>query len=81
MKTLLEMLIESGYPKKEIYHHYSDLYIFATPETDKIIDIWCKQHNFNRRLHCSKFRDAVTGKPMFDCAFCYYDMEEDNDDN
>lgn len=80
MKTLLELLIASGYPENEIYHHYSDLYIFATPATDKIINEWATINGFNRRLFVSTFRDQVTGRPMYDCAFCYYDMEAVNDD-
>lgn len=26
-KTLLERLLDAGYPKAEIYHHMSDLYV------------------------------------------------------
>lgn len=31
-KTLMETLIDAGYPREEMYHHYSDLYIFLTPK-------------------------------------------------
>ena len=27
-KTLMETLIDAGYPREEMYHHCSDLYIF-----------------------------------------------------
>ena len=28
-KTLMETLIDAGYPREEMYHHCSDLYIFG----------------------------------------------------
>lgn len=42
-KTLLERLLDAGYPKAEIYHHMSDLYVFVTPLTTKIISEWCDE--------------------------------------
>ena len=29
--SLIDLLLEEGYPKEEIFHHGSDLYIFVTP--------------------------------------------------
>ena len=43
MKTLKEMLIEAGYPKEEMDHHYSDLYVYVTPLTTKVIEEWCNK--------------------------------------
>ena len=42
-KTLMEMLIEAGYPKEEMYHpsYGSDLYVYVTPLTTKVIEEWC----------------------------------------
>lgn len=37
-KTLMEMLIEAGYQKEEIDHHDSDLYVYVTPLTTKVIE-------------------------------------------
>lgn len=74
--TLIEKLLKSGYPENEIFHHYSDLYIFATPETKKIINEWFKDQGLNKDLFVSIFRDQITGKPMFDCAFQYYNFKE-----
>ena len=36
-KTLMETLIDAGYPREEMYHHCSDLYIFWTPTTVQIV--------------------------------------------
>lgn len=76
--TLIEKLIGAGYPRKEMYHHCSDLYVFVTPETTKAINEWFKEQRMNKELFVSRFKDNVTGKPMYDIAFQYY--EEKNDD-
>ena len=32
-KSLMERLLDAGYPAEEMYHYESDLYIFATNKT------------------------------------------------
>ena len=32
-KTLMELLLEAGYPREEVFNHCSDLYVFVTPLT------------------------------------------------
>lgn len=76
MKTLMEMLLEAGYPKDEMFHHGSDLYVYVTPITAKVIDEWCKERKYNKNWHCPKFTDQVTGKLMYDCAFQYYEVTQ-----
>ena len=73
--TLIEKLLEKGYPKEEIYHHESDLYIFVTPMPQKVVSEWFKEQNLNKGLFVSVFKDQITGKPMYDCAFQYYSFE------
>ena len=72
-KTLKQMLLDAGYPKIEMFHHYSDLYVFVTPVTTRVIDEWCNEHGYTKNLHCPKFKDRITGKPMYDCAFQWYE--------
>lgn len=72
--TLIEKLIEAGYPRDEMYHHYSDLYIFITPLTIRVVDEWFKEQGYNKDLFVSRFTDNVTGKPMYDIAFQYYEI-------
>ena len=71
-KTLMEMLIDAGYPKEEMDHHESDLYVYVTPLTTRVIDEYCKANGFNKNWHCPTFKDQITGKMMYDCAFQYY---------
>ena len=40
-KSLMQMLIDAGYPIEEMYNHESDLYIYVTPLTTTIIKEWC----------------------------------------
>lgn len=77
-KTLLERLLDAGYPKTEIYHHMSDLYVFVTPLTTKIISEWCDENGYTMNLNCAKFVDQITGNMMYDCAFQYYEVEEND---
>ena len=69
--TLMEMLIKEGYPKEEFFHHYSDLYIFATPMTQRVVNRWCKENGYRRDLFVSTFHDQQTGRLMYDIAFQY----------
>ena len=71
--TLKEKLIEAGYPESEMAHWYSDLYIYVTPLTTKVIEEWCNEHGYSRNWHCPIFKDQITGKAMYDCAFCWYE--------
>ncbi len=72
-KTLMEMLIEAGYPKEEMDHYYSDLYVYVTPLTTNVIEEWCKAHGYRMAWHCRTFKDQITGKMMYDCAFQWYE--------
>ena len=38
MTELMKRLVDAGYPKEEFFHHYSDLYIFATPLTQRVVN-------------------------------------------
>jgi len=70
-KTLMETLIDAGYPREEMYHHCSDLYIFWTPTTVQIVDRWYKERGLNRALFVKQFKDQITGRLMLDCVFQY----------
>lgn len=75
--TLMERLLAAGYPRAEMHHHESDLYIFVTPLTRRVVEEWCKEKGFVRSWRCPMFGDQVPGRPMFDCAFQYDPYWED----
>lgn len=70
-ETLMEALTASGYPREKMFNHYSDLYVFATNKTQRVINLWFKEQGLNRLLFVSTFNDLVTGKVMYDIAFQY----------
>lgn len=70
-KSLMEMLLDAGYPQSEMHHHCSDLYIFATPLTSKVVREWCKANDYRKDVFVDVFIDEITGKPMYDIAFQY----------
>ncbi len=69
--TLMEMLLDAGYPRDQMFHHESDLYIFATSLTNRVIGAWCKDKGYNKGAFCKMFKDQQTGRPMYDVAFAY----------
>ena len=73
-KSLMERLLEAGYPPEDIDHHYSDLYVYVTPLTTRVIKAWMRDNNYTNNLYgflIQKFKDQITGKPMYDIAFQY----------
>lgn len=71
-KTLIETLLENGYPKDQMFHHCSDLYIFKNNLTTKVVNEWFNDNNLNPKLFVSVFTDNITGLKMYDVAFQYY---------
>ena len=82
-KPLIEMLIEAGYPKEDIFHHESDLYVYVTPLTRRVIEKWCKANGWKTPLVkegnflINIFTDNITGQKMYDIAFQYIPFWEE----
>lgn len=70
-KTLMGMLAEAGYPASKMYHHESDLYVFKTELTTRVIQQWCKANGYSFDVMVDTFRDQITGNAMYDVAFQY----------
>lgn len=66
---LMKRLLDAGYPKEDMAHHESDLYVYVTPETTKVIEQWCREHGYDRAWNCPTFYDQITGRKMYDCEF------------
>lgn len=82
-KLLMEMLVEAGYPKEDIHHHDSDLYVYVTPLTTKVLEDWCKANGWKENLVKDNsflfgvFKDNITGRKMYDIAFQYIPFWEE----
>lgn len=73
-KTLMETLVDAGYPADQFDHHESDLYVYAYINglfTREIIVKWFRDCGYNPALFIQYFEDQVTGKGMWDVAFQY----------
>lgn len=83
-KSLMERLLEEGYPPEDIDHHYHDLYVYVTPLTTRVIKAWMKDNDYTDNLYgflIQKFKDQITGRMMYDIAFQYIpslDKKEEN---
>ena len=71
--SLMSRLLEAGYPREEMDSHESDLYVYVTPLTTKVINEWCRENGFERKWHCPIFFFFFTGKLMYDFLFCFDD--------
>lgn len=73
-RTLMETLVDAGYPADKFDHHESDLYVYAYINslfTREIIVKWFRDCGYNPALFIQYFEDQVTGKGMWDVAFQY----------
>ena len=74
-RPLMKRLLDAGYPIEQMDHHESDLYVYVTPLTTKVLDEWLADNGFERlkdnRMFVDKFNDQITGKQMYDIAFQY----------
>ena len=74
-KPLMERLLEAGYPPEDVDHRYSDLYVYVTPLTTKVIAEWANDYGYNSNLRdgvfVQTFKDQITGRTMYDIAFQY----------
>ena len=73
-KTLMETLVDAGYPADKFDHHESDLYVYAYMNgmfTREIIAKWFRDYGYSPALFMNYFEDQVTGKGMWNVAFQY----------
>lgn len=84
-KSLMERLLEAGYPPEDIHHYYSNLYVYVTPLTTKIITEWADENGYSANLRdgifVQTFKDQITGRKMYDILFEYipfWDKKEVN---
>lgn len=69
--TLMEALEEAGYPREQMFNHYSDMYVFVTPLTKRVVNDWFKDGGMNMKVFVETFHDQITGRLMYDIAFQY----------
>lgn len=72
-RTLMQRLLDAGYPREQMDNHESDLYIYVTPLTTKIVEEFYKEKGQSRPWHAPIFTSATDGKPMYDCHFQFDD--------
>lgn len=73
-KSLMEVLLEEGYPPEDIDHHDYDLYVYVTPLTTRVLKTWMKNNGYADTLNgllIQTFKDQITGRMMYDIAFQY----------
>lgn len=68
-RTLMQRLIDAGYPESDIDHHETDLYVYDTPLVYSVI----RKYELENKIHLTReiFTDQITGRKMIDIAFAY----------
>lgn len=81
IKSLMQMLLEAGYPKEEMDNHNSDLYVYVTPLTTKVLHDWCEANGWSKIKSplITTFTDQITGKLMYDVAFQFLPWWEERE--
>lgn len=69
-KNIYLELLKYGYPKSDIDHHESDLYIYVTPLTTRLINEIYPDENTQQTL-VHQFISQTDHKPMYEIAFAY----------
>ncbi len=84
-KSLMERLLEAGYPPEDIHHYYSDLYVYVTPLTTKIITEWADEKGYDSNLRdgvfVQTFRNQIDGRKMYDIHFEYIPFWNKKEEN
>ena len=70
-RSLMQRFIDAGMTKEEMFHYHSDLYVFVTPLTRKIVNEYCREFGYDVGWMCPVFRSLIDGRMMYDCAFSY----------
>ena len=73
-KTLMETLVDAGYPADQFGHHKSDLYVYAQVGslfTREIIRKWFLDRDYDPSLFVDTFKDQISGRLMWSIAFQY----------
>lgn len=78
-KTLMKRLLDAGYPRENMFNHESDLYVYVNEISRPVVESYYKEHGWDRHWQAPIFRDQITGKPMYDCAFMYDDWLKDKE--
>ena len=62
MTELMRRLVDAGYPREEMYHHYTDLYVYVNEISRPVIEQWCAEHGWRKiEIVKQKLEDIVEG--------------------
>lgn len=79
--TLMEALEKAGYPREQMFNHNSDLYVFVTQVTTRVINDWCVAEGISKEVFLETFKDNITGRPMYSIAFQYRPYWEERENH
>lgn len=66
MESLMKRLINAGYPKTEMRHYCSSLFVYPSPLVEQVLDEYCKENEVMREDFVMQFYDSFSGKTMLE---------------
>ena len=58
----MRRLVDAGYPREEMDHHYTDLYVYVNEISRPVIEQWCAEHGWRKiEIVKQKLEDIVEG--------------------
>lgn len=66
MESLMKKLLDAGYPKMELRHSCTSLFVYCTPLVESVINEYCKENKVDRESFTMLFRDSYSGKMMYE---------------
>lgn len=71
MTELMKMLKDAGVRPEDTDHHASDLYVYVTGTSRKVVREYNQTHTGLNKLNYDIFRDNITSRRMYDFNFQY----------
>ena len=69
MESLMKRLLDAGYPKTEMRHYCSSLFVYPSPLVERVLDEDCEKNAVTREDFVMQFYDSFSAKIMWElCA-------------
>lgn len=66
MESLMKKLLDAGYPKTELRHYCSSLFVHPSPLVEQVIDDYCHENDIDMKSFVTPFYDHWTGTTMLE---------------
>lgn len=69
--SLMKMLLDAGYPKTELRHYCSSLFVYPSELVNEVLNKYCEENGVHREDFIMMFYDSFSGKMMLELCDKY----------